>query len=266
MSFLHLLVLAMVQGVTEFLPISSSGHLVLIPHLSGWPDQGRSMDVALHVGTLAAVLIYCWRPLWRMAHGLVLAVRGRPSDGLRQCGLLVIATIPVVIAGYVLAKYIDSPLRGAEVVAWATLGFGILLWFVDRTAMTVRQIEHLEIRDAIVIGMAQVLALIPGTSRAGITMTAGRLLGMERAAAAEFSLLMAIPAIFGAGLLEGHTLYTSGDAMLTADAALAAGLAFIAALIAITLMMAWLRRASFTPFVIYRVLLGLGLLGWLYWP
>jgi undecaprenyl-diphosphatase len=132
--------------------------------------------------------------------------------------------------------------------------------------MTVRQIAHLTFRDALIIGLAQVLALIPGTSRAGITMTAGRLLGMERAAAAEFSLLLAIPAILGAGLLEGQTLYSSGNLALTKDAAIAAGLAFVTALIAVTLMMAWLKRASFAPFVMYRVVLGVGLLSWIYWP
>jgi undecaprenyl-diphosphatase len=266
LSFLHILVIAIIQGVTEFLPISSSGHLVLIPHLTSWPDQGRLMDVAVHVGTLAAILIYCWRSLFRMLAGVVLILRGRSNDGFRQFSLLIVATLPVVIAGYGMAKYLNTPLRGVEVVAWATLGFGILLWVVDRTAMTVRQIAHLTFRDALIIGLAQVLALIPGTSRAGITMTVGRLLGMERAAAAEFSLLLAIPAILGAGLLEGQTLYSSGNLALTKDAAIAAGLAFVTALIAVTLMMAWLKRASFAPFVMYRVVLGVGLLSWIYWP
>lgn len=264
--FMQLVVLAVVQGITEFLPISSSGHLILVPALTDWPDQGRMIDVAVHVGSLAAVMVYCWRPLGRMTLGVLGAMRGRGSAGLRLFLYIVLATLPVVAAGFALARYGDDLLRGVEVVAWATLGFGVLLWLVDRSAMTVRQIDHIGYGGALFIGLAQVLALIPGTSRAGITMTAGRLLGMERAAAAEFSLLMAIPAILGAGVLEGYDLVRAGDWALTADALMAAGLAFVSALVAVAVMMAWLKRASFTPFAIYRVLLGGGLLAWIYWP
>ena len=266
MIFMHLVVLAVVQGVTEFLPISSSGHLILVPALTDWPDQGRMIDVSVHVGSLAAVMVYCWRPLGRMALGLVAALRGRGSAGLRLLLQTVLATLPVVAAGFVVARFGGDLLRGVEVVAWATLGFGILLWLVDRSAMTVRQIDHIGYRGALFIGLAQVLALIPGTSRAGITMTAGRILGMERAAAAEFSLLMAIPAILGAGALEGYDLARAGNWALTADALIAAGLAFVSALVAVVVMMAWLRRASFMPFAVYRLLLGGGLLVWIYWP
>lgn len=266
MIFMHLVVLAVVQGVTEFLPISSSGHLILVPALTDWPDQGRMIDVAVHVGSLAAVMVYCWRPLGRMALGLVTALRGRGSAGLRLLLQTVLATLPVVAAGFVVARFGGDLLRGVEVVAWATLGFGILLWLVDRSAMTVRQIDHIGYGGALFIGLAQVLALIPGTSRAGITMTAGRILGMERAAAAEFSLLMAIPAILGAGALEGYDLARAGNWALTADALIAAGLAFVSALVAVVVMMAWLRRASFMPFAVYRLLLGGGLLVWIYWP
>jgi len=149
-------------------------------------------------------------------------------------------------------------------VAWATLGFGVLLWVADRTGMTIRRIEHMGYGEALVIGLSQVLALIPGTSRSGITMTAARMLGYERAEAARFSMLLSIPTILAAGLLTGLDLYESGDVQLSLDALIAGGLAFATALIAIVAMMGWLKRASFLPFVLYRILLGGGLLIWIY--
>ena len=264
MSLLHIAVLAVVQGITEFLPVSSSGHLVLVPLVTDWPDQGLAMDVAVHVGTLGAVLLYLYRDVWAMTIGLARAMRGRRDRGAVLFAQLFVATLPVVAAGYVLDRYYPGALRGMAVVGWATLGFGILLWIADRIGMTVRRIEHLRFGDAIVIGIAQTLALIPGTSRSGITMTAGRLLGMERSDAARFSLLLSIPTIIGAGSLKGWDLYQTGDIGIASDAIVGAGLAFVTALIAIAVMMAWLKRASFAPFVVYRIILGLLVLGLAY--
>jgi len=170
--------------------------------------------------------------------------------------LLVVASLPVVGAGYLVNAYAGDALRSLAVIAWATLIFGILLFLADRMGMTVRRIEHLKLGDAVIVGLAQALALIPGTSRSGITVTAARMLGLERTDAARFSMLLSIPAILGAGTLKGLELYQAGDADLTGAALLAAGLAFITALVAISLMMAWLKRASFTPFVLYRLALG----------
>jgi len=265
-TILHIVVLALVQGITEFLPVSSSGHLALVPIFTTWPDQGLMMDVAVHVGTLIAVLLYFWRDVFMMAFGLWRFLRGRKDPGAKLAGYIVLATIPVVIVGYYLNKQYPDALRSITVIGWATLGFGVLLFLTDRFGMTLRRIEHLRISDALIIGLAQVLALIPGTSRSGITMTAGRLIGMERPDAARFSMLLSIPAILGAGTLKIMELIERGDAQLTNAAVSAAGLAFIAALISISILMAWLKRSSFTPFVIYRVLLGGGLLaiayGW----
>lgn len=254
MPILHIAVLALVQGVTEFLPISSSGHLILVPAVIGWPDQGLAIDVAMHVGTLGAVILYFHRDLWSMIAGL--AGMRRRDPGARLAGHLVLGTVPAVIAGFLLDRYYPGGIRGLEVIAWTTLGFGVLLFAADRLGMTVRRLEHLRSGDVIIIGMAQVLALVPGTSRSGITMTAGRLLGLERKEAARFSLLLSIPVIIGAGALKGWDLYQAGDTQLTSDALLAAGMAFATALFAIAAMMAWLRRATFTPFVVYRVCLG----------
>lgn len=264
MTVEQLVLLAVVQGITEFLPISSSGHLILVPHLTGAADQGPLLDVAVHVGTLGAVMLYLWRDIARMLLGLGRAVRGRRDPGARLAFQLVLATLPLVAAGYVASRYLGDQLRSIEVIAWATLGFGILLWIADRIGMTLRRIEHMSYGSALLIGLSQVLALIPGTSRSGITMTAARLLAFERTDAARFSMLLAIPAITAAGTLAGIDLWRAGDARLTADALLAGGLSLAAALVAIVAMMGWLRRASFLPFVLYRIALGGGLLAWHY--
>ena len=256
MALYHILVLAIVQGLTEFLPISSSGHLVLTSNVLGWPDQGLLVDVAVHVGTLFAVMVYFWRDLWAMAIGLFRLVTGRSGPGAQLAAHIVLATVPVVAAGYFGRDYIAAYFRDIEIIAWATIGFGLLLWFADRLGMTVRRVEHLHGGHVLFIGLAQVLALVPGTSRSGITMTAGRLLGMERQEAARFSMLLSIPTIIAAGTLSGIEIYESGNVQLANDAFVAAGLSFVFALIAIALMMAWLRRASFAPFVVYRIILG----------
>lgn len=267
MDIVQLGVLALVQGITEFLPISSSGHLILVPALTGWPDQGPVIDVAVHVGTLAAVLLYLWRDCAAMLGDLTLVLlRRRPGPGARLAGLLVLATLPTIIAGWLIHRHASETLRSAEVIAWATIGFGVLLYLADRIGMRVRRLEHMSVGSALAIGLAQCLAFIPGTSRAGVTMTAARFLGFERAESARFSMLLSIPTILGAGLLIALDLYEVGDTALGRDALVAAALACASALAAIALMMAWLRRASFTPFVVYRILLGAALLTWIYWP
>jgi len=264
LALYHILVLAIVQGVTEFLPISSSGHLVLTSKIWNWPDQGLLIDVAVHVGTLLAVMVYFWRDLWEITVGTVRLLTGRRGPGARLAGQILVGTIPVVIAGYFGRDYIGTYLRDVEIIAWATIGFGILLWIADHLGMTVRRIEHLNFGNAIFIGLAQVLALIPGTSRSGITMTAGRFIGMERTEAARFSMLLSIPTILGAGVLAAVDLGQSGDFELGQDVLLSAGLAFITGLLSIVMMMRWLSRAGFTPFVLYRLALGAGLLYWIY--
>jgi len=260
----HITVIALVQGFTELLPISSSGHLILIPRLTGWTDQGLLIDVAVHVGTLGAVLVYFWRDLGQIGVGLGRALRGRRHPGSRLFVWLVLATAPAVLAGYLLEAVVAVEFRDTTLVAATTLGFGVVLFIVDRMALTVRRIDHMGALDAIVIGLAQILALVPGTSRSGITMTAGRALGMERTEAARFSMLMSIPVIVAAGTLSGLRLYRTGDIQLTVDAIVAGAIAFVAALIAVAFLMRWLRRATFTPFAVYRVLLGGGLLIWIY--
>ena len=265
MPLLHLFVLAVVQGITEFLPISSSGHLVLTWEVLGSKAANHDqavIDIAVHVGTLGAVCGYFWRDLATMLGGAWSGLRGRPTAGTRLLLHVAVATVPLLIAGFALKDRVEEFLRDPLVIAWATVVFALILYLADRVGMKVRRVEHMGWPDAIMVGLLQILAFIPGTSRSGITMTAGRLLGYERAEAARFSMLLAIPAILGAGTLAGLDLYESGDAALGLDALLAAVMAFATALLAIALLMRWLQRASFTPFVVYRLILG-GLLLWL---
>ncbi|NBB68812.1 MAG: undecaprenyl-diphosphate phosphatase [Alphaproteobacteria bacterium] len=264
MDFLQLVVLAVVQGITEFLPISSSGHLVLVPLLSAWPDQGLMIDVAVHVGSLGAVVVYLAGDLRAMVAGTFRRGAGPMGEpGRRLVVLVAIATMPVVVVGAVVGGMLDG-LRRLDVIGWTMLVFGVALWLADQRCRAHRRLEALGVAGALTIGCAQVLALVPGTSRAGITMTAARALGLARTDAARFSMLLSIPTIAAAGLLLGVELVRLGELALTRDALLGAALAFGSALVAIIAMMRWLRHASFTPFVVYRVLLGVILLALAY--
>ena len=263
MALYQILVLAIVQGITEFLPISSSGHLVLTSKILEWPDQGLLIDVAVHVGTLAAVMIYFWRDLLTISVGTARLAIGRGGPGARLAGYILVATSPVVILGFFGAITSQSIFAISRLLP-GRRSVWHFIWVSDHVGMTVRRIEHLSLWDALFIGGAQVLALIPGTSRSGITMTAGRFLGLERVEAARFSFLLSIPTILGAGVLGGLELRESADIQLGQDVLLAIGLSFVAGLISIAVMMHWLSRAGFTPFVIYRLLLGCALLYWIY--
>lgn len=264
MALLQILVLSVIQGITEFLPISSAGHLALLPHLTGLPDQGLMLDVAVHVGTLGAVFAYLWRDILAMLGGVVKAGSPRTDPGVRLLVQLVVATIPLTIVGFIVWSYAGTMLRSVEVIAWATIGFGVVLYLTDRLGLTVKKMEHMTIGVAFLVGIAQCFALIPGASRAGVTISAARMLGFERREAARFSMLMSIPAICAAATPLVLELMQDGTAEFRAAAILAGFLAFITALIAITFMMNWLRQASYTPFVVYRLLLGGGLLIWIY--
>ncbi len=271
MPLFTIIILALIQGITEFLPISSSGHLVLAQDFLGGPetldkwDSHVLLNVAVHVGTLFSVLLYFRKDVLLALHGLVdCGKRDFKSQGARLNIHVIVASIPVIIAGVILHALEPSWLLMVEIVAWTTLIFGILLWVADRLPQQDKTLENMTVKDAILIGLAQSLALIPGTSRSGVTMTASRFLGYSRTESARFSLLLAIVAITGAGLLLGKDLVEMGDVDLTYDVFLAAFLAFLSALAAIHLMMKWLERSTFTPFVIYRIVLGGALLIYLY--
>ena len=252
----QIIVIAVVQGITEFLPISSSGHLILIPNIMHWPDQGQFVDVMVHLGTLLAVLIYFWRDVWRITVGGLELFKGKVTYEGRLAIYIVLATIPAVAFGLFLKKMGFAALdRNVAVVAWNTILYGLLMLVADMVGPQERTIDNMTLKSALIIGGAQALALIPGTSRSGVTMTAARFLGFTRPDSARFSFLLGIPAIAGAGVLTVGDALASGDA-ITMDAVYCAGLTFLAGLAAIAFLMALLKRVSFLPFVLYRMALG----------
>ncbi|MEQ9520358.1 MAG: undecaprenyl-diphosphate phosphatase [Parvibaculum sp.] len=265
MSLEQIILLALIQGITEFLPISSSGHLSLVDELTGWADQGILMDIAVHTGTLGAVLLYFRRDVWAMTLGGLQLFSGQLTNDGKLALYLVVATIPVIIFGYTLLKsgYADQ-LRVIEVVAWANLVFAVILWIADRVGLTLRRLDHMSWGAAILIGLSQVLALIPGASRAGTTITAARFLGFERADAARFSMLLSIPTILGATIASLLEVYERGDMALGIDMGVAALLTFGTALLAIHLFLKMMTQMTLLPFVIYRLALGTLLLVWIY--
>lgn len=272
MVLLPLFILALVQGITEFLPISSSGHLILVhaifeqnaENTNIWQDH-MLLDVAVHIGTLFSVLLYFHKDILKMLGGLKEIGRGDTKDeGSKLIFNLIIGSIPVIIAGFLLHLWEPAWLLQVEIVAWTTLIFGAVLWLADRTPQTDKTIKDMGYKHALMIGIMQILALIPGTSRSGITMTASRFLGYSRAESAHFSLLLAIVAISGAGALSIKDLIDTGSVEIGLEFISAATLSFITGLAAIALMMKWLERATFMPFVIYRFILGTILLVGIY--
>jgi len=258
MDWIQVVVLALIQGLTEFLPISSSGHLILVPSFLGWNDQGLAFNVAVHLGTLLDVLAYFKKDVTEMAFAGLGIVSGKPASPASKLLIWVtIATIPAGLAGLALGDLIEDHLRSPLVIALTTIGFGILLWLSDVFKKEHRVEQDLTVKDAILIGLAQALALIPGTSRSGITMTAGLALGLGRTAAARFSFLMSIPIIILASGLQILKLIKSPDPVDWSMLGLGVVVSAIAAYLCIRWFLSWIDRCGFWPFAVYRVLLGL---------
>jgi undecaprenyl-diphosphatase len=261
MTLIQIIVLALIQGLTEFLPVSSSAHLILGSKVFGWPDQGLVFDVATHLGTLVAVFIYFRHELL----GMMMAWMGPAvTDTDRQHRAmtlhLAVASIPALLAGALLHDAVELHLRDVQVIAWATIGFGLLLWIADARSPRDGGLDRINLRAAILIGLAQAFALIPGTSRSGVTITAGRFLGLSPQAAAKFSFLLAIP-IIGAAGSYGALRVLSGDADINwTEFALAMLLSALAGWVCIAAFLALLKRIGLMPFVIYRLALGVVLL------
>ena len=267
MPLLHLILLAILQGVTEFLPISSSAHLILVPNLTNLEDQGQLIDVSVHLGTLVAVVTYFWRDMYRVLRGILRLGLGKTTDTDAHLALcLGIATLPAIFFGLALKLVgLDLAMReNVALIGWAMLGFGLLLWWADRTPHRQDSATDWSLRQAITLGLWQALALIPGTSRSGITITGARLMGYTRRDSARLSMLMSVPTIIAAGGLSSLDLIGSVESSALSDAAIAAGFSAVAAFIALGLMMRLLQSVSFTPYVIYRVILGGGLILWAY--
>ncbi len=263
MTLIHIIILSIVQGLTEFLPVSSSGHLVLVPLLFQMKDQGLIMDLAVHIGTLLAVLVYYRKDIWEISCAC-LRWKTTPNKAMRNLGFyIVLATIPAVVFGFTLHQILPAGIRDVRVIAATTIIFGILLGVADRYSKQDQGLAQMTLKSAMLVGFAQVLALVPGTSRSGITMTAGRFLGFNRVDAARFSFLLSIPATAGAGILGVLDVVKAGDVQVGIDMTIAIAMTFVAGMLAISFMMRWFKKFSMMPFVVYRVLLGLVLLVYL---
>lgn len=257
-SQFYLLFLALLQGLTEFLPVSSSAHLELLHKATGQSQDDLTLDVAVHVGTLGAVIIYFKTEVFAAFQGSILLAKGvfdDPKSRLALC--LIVATVPVVIVGLILkVSGLDDAVRSLAVIGWAMIIFGLLLWWADRKPAAVKSAGDWNLPDAIKLGFWQAVALIPGTSRSGITITGALRLGYSRAEAAKIAMLMSIPTIIASGVLLGADAVENADVELLKSAAIAALLAFVAALGALAIMMRLLKRVSYTPYVVYRLILG----------
>ncbi|WP_149981389.1 undecaprenyl-diphosphate phosphatase [Pseudoalteromonas rhizosphaerae] len=261
MSIIEIIVLALIQGLTEFLPISSSAHLILPSQILGWQDQGLAFDVAVHVGTLIAVIIYFRKEVveilaaWFKSFG----AQGTTDDS-KLGWWIILGTIPAAVLGLIFKDLIELYLRSAWVIAITTILFGLLLWYADVKGKQTKTIYQLTWKSALMIGMAQAMAMIPGTSRSGITMTAGLMLGMNKQSAARFSFLLAIPVISMMGLYYTIELALGDHIVDWTTLILGAGLSFLSAYACIFLFLKIIERMGMMPFVIYRLLLGVGLM------
>lgn len=260
MTLEQILILSFIQGLTEFLPISSSAHLVLIPVLFGWQDQGLMMDVAAHIGTLGSVLVYFWKDVWALFKGALSLLKGKITEDTRLLFNLIIATLPVVLLGLFFDTIVEDAFRSITVIAWMGIIFGIILYVADRCGKFNETIADTTITRAFYFGLAQCTALINGVSRAGACLTIGRFMNYKRTDAARFAFLMAIPTMTAAGTLKGYQLFKANDLSMANDAALMAGFSCLFGFCAIAFMMRWLQKSTLTPFVVYRILLGLVLL------
>ena len=262
MTFFHLFLLAVIQGITEFLPISSSGHLILLPALTPLEDQGLVLDVAVHVGTLFAVTLYFWRDVRLALLGIPGLLRGRiDNQGSWLTLCLAIATVPVMIVGLILhLTGAMEMMRSVALIGWMMIIFGVVLYLTDRMGGQARNADQWTMKHAVIVGLWQAVALIPGTSRSGATISGMRALGYNRHDAARIAMLMSIPTIIASGALMGIDVVVAMDAQAARDGALAAFFSFFAAWGALAFMMKLLRSVSFTPYVIYRLMLGAALL------
>jgi undecaprenyl-diphosphatase len=262
METLHILLLALVQGITEFLPISSSAHLILAPKIFGFSDQGLAFDVAIHIGSLLAVMSYFRKEL-RLIITDFFGSLGQPEKATENSQLgwmILIATIPIIFTGLAFKSFIELHMRTALMIAIPTILFGLLLYWADVQGKKDRDVSSMDWKDALIIGLFQSIAIFPGTSRSGITMTAGLILGLSRKASSEFSFLLSIPTIIMSGVFVTYGLITSNEQVIWGELLAGAALSFFAAYLCIHLFLSFIERCGMLPFVIYRLILGAGLL------
>lgn len=260
MNLLHAIILGFIQGLTEFLPVSSSGHLVFLPKIFGWGDQGLSFDVILHLGSLTAVVIYFRNKLWKMIKGVVLVKSKKYKVERKLAWLIVLTIIPAGIIGLLFNDWIETNLRSSVVIGVGLIFWGMILYFAEKfnQKSEIKNLKSLNWKQALFIGCAQAIALIPGTSRSGITMTAGLFSKLDKKSVAEFSFLMSVPIILLAGALNFLDLIKVGLGDLTLGILLVGFLsAFFSGLVAIAGLMKIIQKWSFKPFVVYRVVVGI---------
>ncbi len=267
MSTLEAIVLGVVQGLTEFLPISSSGHILFVPALAGWPDPGAAFSAVIQLGTMAAVLVYFRTDLWRMAVAFVKSFSGdhplwRSDDSDARIGwYIVLGTIPISIIGLVFADQIENDVRSLSLVAAVMILFSFVLMAADLKGAQDRDVKQLTLRDGIIIGLFQVLALIPGVSRSGATISGGLFLGLDRESATRYSFLLSVPAVVLSGLFELRKIGDGAGASVgVAPTIIATVLAFISGYLAIAFLLRFVRTHNFAVFVVYRVAVGTAML------
>lgn len=261
MTIYEIIILAIIQGLTEFLPISSSAHLILPAEVLGWSNQGLAFDVAVHVGSLLAVVIYFREDIVRLFLAwLKQGFSSQQSVDSKLAWWVIIGTIPAGLFGFLMKDFIEIYARSALIIAITTIVFGLLLWYADHKAKQIKELSGIGIRETVIIGIAQAFAIIPGTSRSGITMTAGLMMGLSREAAARFSFLLSIPIILAAGSFSTLDLVSEGSSVDWGALLYGAGFSFVAAYTCIYLFLGWISRIGMLPFVIYRLLLGVILL------
>jgi undecaprenyl-diphosphatase len=259
MTLIQIIVLSLIQGLTEFLPVSSSAHLILGSKVFSWSDQGLVFDVATHLGTLLAVLVYFRKDIWSMVASWTGSESGNEQS--RQLGMiLVLASIPAIVAGGLLHGWVESALRDTRVIAFSTIGFGLLLWWADARFARDKSLADMSIKTGFIIGLAQMLALVPGTSRSGITITMGRMLGFNSDGAARFSFLLSIPVIGAAGAYGVVRMFSYDAPIDWFQFTLAISLSAVAGWLCIAAFLALLKRVGLVPFIVYRLVLGVALL------
>ncbi len=266
MSTLHAIVLGVLQGLGEFLPISSSGHLIVAPWLFGWPDSGLAFDVALHLGTLFAVAAAFWRDWLRLFAAFFRALPGLrvlQDEDARLLVYLALASVPGALAGLLLEHWAETVFRSPALVAGMMALMGVILWLADRRAGQAAPQEPVSLRDALIVGCAQALAIVPGTSRSGATISAALFLGQRREAAARFSFLLALPITAGAALVKVPHLFRAGSETGPVLAGMAA--AALSGFLAIRLLLSYVRTRTYLPFVVYRFAFAAFVLGLVLW-
>jgi undecaprenyl-diphosphatase len=262
MGWFEAVVLGVVQGLTEFLPISSSAHLRIVGEVFGWNDPGAAFTAITQIGTEIAVLLYFRRDIGRIIVAWLgsLAGRRKGDPDARMGWLIIIGSIPIVVLGLLFQDKIETTLRDLRIVAIALVAFSLILYWADRVGAKKRELDQLTVGHGIAFGLAQAAALVPGVSRSGGTITMGLFLGYSRAAAARYSFLLAIPAVLGSGLFQAYQSLTgdvAGETVAWGPTIVATVIAFAVGLTVIAWLLRYLDRGSFTPFVVYRVLLGL---------